>query len=146
MKIAFFKSRCLVCWKSFEVPKLPDMSYGDYLYYEKSRNEFGYFNWMDNQGKERIIGLFLDTDPELQFKNDEIKGNVVTKIIGLIADGDWEVILGYDRCPRCKFKFNYVSDRRTQIKNIELLQFYKFDALKEDEQIEYIKEKTRTGL
>ncbi|MEM9829013.1 MAG: hypothetical protein AAF944_00165 [Bacteroidota bacterium] len=146
MKTAYFRSRCLVCWKSFEVPKLSDMSYGETLYYEKSIDEFGYFNWIENQDKEKIISLFLDTDPELQFKNDETKGNIAVKIIGLIADGDWEPILGHSRCPRCKYKFNYVSKRRSQIKNINLLSFKSFDVLKEDEQIEYLKEKTKTGL
>lgn len=137
MKTTFFKSRCLVCWKNFEVPLLPDSSYGDSLYYDKQTKKFSYFNWFDNTEIEKCIKEFLSKNPKLQFSNDNTKDNIALQIVGFIANGNKECILRY-RCPRCGLKFNSISNTKTGIKEIETLNFTDFLSLDNSAQQQYI--------
>jgi hypothetical protein len=146
MTITFFKSRCLVCWKGFEVPLLLDSSYGDNLYYDKSAKTFSYFSWFDNKEIENWVTDFLSKKPELQFSNDNTKGNTARQIVGLMANGDKECVLGYNRCPRCGLKFISVSDKRTEIKEIETLIFTIFLNLDNKARHQYLLDRTKNGL
>jgi len=146
MTIAYFKSRCLVCWKGFEVPLLPDSSYGDNVYYDKTAKTFSYFSWFDNKEIENCLTDFLSKNPKLQFTNDDTKGNTARQIVGLMANGDKECVLGYNRCPRCGLKFNSVSDTRTEIKEIETLNFTNFLNLDNNARQQYLLDRTKNGL
>ncbi len=146
MKIAFFKSRCLVCWKGFEVPLLPDSSYGDNLYYDKRTKTFSYFKWFDNKEIENCVTDFLSKNPNFQFLNDNTKGNTARQIIGLMANGDKECVLGYNRCPRCGLKFNSVSNRRIDTGEIEILNFTDFLNLDNNARQQYLLDRTKNGL
>jgi len=148
MTIAFFKTRCLVCWKGFEVPLLPGSSYGETLYYDKTAKTFSYFSWFDNKEIEvqNCVTDFLSKNKEIQYLNDNSKGSTTSQILGLIADGDKECILGYNRCPRCGLKFNWVSDIRTEIKEIGTLQFTHFLNLNNTTRQEYLLNRTKNGL
>ena len=146
MTISFFKSRCLICWKGFKVPLLPESSYGENLYYDKKTKKFSYFNWFDNKEIENCLTDFLSKNLELQFSNDDTKGNTARQIVGLMANGDKECVLGYNRCPRCELKFNFVSDTRTGTDEIEILNFTDFLNLDNSTQQQYLLDKTRNGL
>jgi hypothetical protein len=146
MKVAFFDSRCLICFKGFKVPKLPDSSYGDNLYYDKREKAFSYFSWFENKEIQDIISNFLSTHSEIQARNDDTKGNTAIKLVGLIADGDKEPVFGFNRCPRCAVKLNYVSNNRTSIDTITELSFYNFCTLNEDRRRKFLSAKTKNGL
>ena len=146
MTIAYFKSRCLICWKGFEVPLLSDSSYCNNLYYDKTAKTFSYFSWFDNKEIENCITDFLSKNPKLQLLNDNTKGNTTRQIVGLIADGDKECVLGFNRCPRCGIKFNSVSDTKTKEKKIEQLCFTVFFKLNDNERQQYILDRTKNGL
>src|SRR5574343_551148 len=145
MTITFFKSRCLVCWKGFEVPLLSDISYRDDLYYDKTAKTFYYFSWFNNKKIENCVKDFLSKKPELQFLNDDTKGNTARHIVGIMANGNKECVLGYNRCPRCGLKFNLVSDTKTGIKEIEQLSFTAFLKLDNNERHQYLLDKTKNG-
>ncbi len=146
MTIAYFKLRCLICWKGFEVPLLSDISYRNNLYYDKTAKTFSYFSWFDNKEIENCITDFLSKNPKLQLLNDNTKGNTTRQIVGLIADGDKECVLGFNRCPRCGIKFNSVSDTKTKEKKIEQLCFTVFFKLNDNERQQYILDRTKNGL
>ncbi len=146
MTIAFFKSRCLVCWKGFEVPLLPDSSYGDNLYYDKTSNIFSYFSRFDNEEINNCLTDILSKTPEIQILNDNTKGNTARQIVGLMADGDKECVLGFNRCPRCRLKFNSVSNTKTDIKEIGQLSFNHFLKLDNDERQHYLLDRIKNGL
>lgn len=146
MTIAFFKSRCLVCWKGFEVPMLPDSSYGDNLYFDKKAKTFSYFSWFDDKEIQNFVTDFLLKDKKLQCLNDDTKGNTIRQIVGLIADGDKECILGYNRCPRCGLKFNSISDKKTVEKEIDKLRFTDFQKLDKNQRQQFLLERIKNGL
>jgi len=146
MKIAFFKSRCIVCWKGFDVPSLSEISSGDNLYYDKTSKTFSLFKWFDNREIESCITDFLSKKTELQLLNDETKGNTTRKIIGRIADGDKECVFGFNRCPRCGIKFNSVSDTKTEVKEIGHLSFTDFLKLDHIGRQQYLQDRTKNGL
>lgn len=146
MTVAFFKSRCLVCWKGFDVPLLPDSSYGDSLYYDKTSKTYSYFSWFDNKEIESCVTDFLSKRSELQFINDDTKGNTARKIVGLMTNGDKECVLGYNRCPRCGLKFNSMSEAKTAIKEIGKLSFTDFLKLDSNERQKYLFDRTKNGL
>ena len=146
MTVAFFKSRCLICWKQFEIPKLPDSSYGDNLYYDKKDKTFGYFSWFDNKNIEAYINSFLSFNDELQTLNDNTKGNTARQLVGLIADGDNECMLGLFRCPRCGFKLTYTSDTRMTFRDINELSFSKFLSLDAGQRNIYLMDRFKNGL
>lgn len=146
MTISFFKSRCLVCWKDFRVPLLPDSSYGENLYYDKKTKKFYYFNWFDNKEIENCVTEFLSKNQKFKSLNNKTKGNTALQIVGFIANGNKEYVVGYNRCPRCKLKFNFVSDTRTNTDSIEILNFTNFLNLDNSNQQQYIFDKIRNQL
>lgn len=146
MRITFFKSRCLVCLKGSEVPLLSDYSYGDSIFFDKKELKYSYFSWFDNTEIESCIKEYFTSNPEIQLLNDNTKGNTAKQIVGLIADGEKEFILNYNRCPRCGLKFIYVSDIKTEIKEIETLQFTCFLNLDNNARQQYILERTKNSL
>jgi hypothetical protein len=146
MVVDFFKSRCLVCWKSSKVPLLTQ-SFSVYnLYYDISSKTFSYFNWFDNERIQHFVLDFLSKNPNLQTLNDETKGNTTLHIIALMADGDKEYISGYNRCPRCGLKFNFLSDTKTHKGQIETLHFKDFFGLNDNKRQQYLSDRIKNGL
>ena len=146
MTISFYKSKCLVCWKGFEVPLLSDSSYGDTLYYDKTNKEYYYFNWFDNKEIENSVIDFLNNHQEFQIKNDDDRGNTARKIVGIMADGNKENVIGYNRCPRCGIKFNFVTGRKTEVKEIENLNFSNYLNLDINTRNQILLEKLKNSL
>jgi len=146
MTEAFFKSRCLICFKSFEVPKIGCVTYDSSLFYDKTRKLFGHFTWDNKKEINDLIGDFLSLNPKAQEKIDETKGIVVRQLVAFIADGDWEPILGFNRCPRCGIKLNSVSNKMITFKEIEELTFKNIFSLKREQQLQTLFEKTKNGL
>jgi len=138
MTLAFFKSRCLVCWKGFEVPKLPDSSYGDQLYYDKRLKTFSYFSWFNNKEIEDNLAHFLSQKPDLQLSNNNTQGNTSVQIVALIGDGNNECVLGYNRCPRCGLKVTWVFDTKTAVREVQQLKFTKFLKLDKKQRDQYL--------
>lgn len=144
--IPFFKSRCLICWKGFEVPLPPHGPGKLYLYCDKSAREFSCFNRFDNQEIENVIIEWLSKKPDLQFLNDETKGTTALDIAGLLANGNQECVSGYHRCPRCGLKFNLVSNTKACIKEIRQLTFTNFLQLDSKGRQQYLTDKTKAWL
>lgn len=136
MKVAFFKCRCLVCWKGFQVPKLPDSSYGDYLYFNKDTKLYSYFSWFNNSSTQDITNLiseFISKNEKLVIANDNSRGKTYGELFGLVSDGNNELINGFNRCPRCNFKLSMDFDTKTDLKEIEELCFTEIRKLDENE-------------
>lgn len=143
MKIAFFKTRCLVCWKLFEAPVLPDSSYGENLFYDKKQKRFFYFNWFDNKEIENCVNDFLFKNNELKSRNYDRKGIKAKKILEFMANDDKECVLSHNRCPRCGLKFNSISNTKTDIREIEEMNFDFFLNLDKNEREKFLLEKAK---
>jgi hypothetical protein len=63
-----------------------------------------------------------------------------------MADGNWEPILGFNRCPRCGIKLNSVSNILTEFKEISDLKFVNIFRLNKEEQMQTLVQKTMNGL
>lgn len=144
MKIAYFKTRCFVCWKGFEIAQLPDSAYGEYLFIDYKNREFKYFNWFENGEIENVIKHVLAENEKLQLENDNTKGNTAIKLVGLLADFKFEPIFGYVKCPRCSTKFHSFPNNRTRIGEINKLTFEKVSQFSESDKINYLKNEIKT--
>lgn len=144
MKISYFKTRCFVCWKGFEVALLPDSAYGEYLFIDYKNREFRYFNWSESGETEKVIKLVFTDNEKLQIENDNTKGNTAIKLVGLLADSDFEPIFGYVKCPRCSTRFHSIPNNKTRIGEINELTFEKVSLLSGNDKIEYLKNEIKT--
>lgn len=144
MKIAYFKTRCFVCWKGFEIIQLPDSAYGEYLFIDYKTRVFRYFNWIGNGEIENVIKLVLSDNEQLQFENDNTKGNTAIRLVGLLADCNFEPIFGYVKCPRCSTRFHSISNNKTRIGEINELTFEKVSLFSESDKVEYLKNEIKT--
>ena len=120
MEGAFFKCRCFICFKSFEVPLLPDSTYGQWLY-TNQKGDFYTYSLKQSEVAETAIQTILDKSPKLQQENDNSKGNTFVKLVGNASNENADPILGYNKCPRCSFKFHSFPKTKTQIKKINHL-------------------------
>ena len=145
MDFPFFKSRCLICWKSFEVPRARDSMNMTKIYFEKRIKTFGYYTWPTNKIVEDDVIDFLSLNQKLQIENDNSKGNAVYRLIGFIADGDWEVVLGFNRCPRCGIKLNHISNAPSLTNEVDELRFDNFLGLDRIHHQEELFKKTING-
>ncbi|WP_417289777.1 hypothetical protein [Corallibacter sp.] len=125
MEIAEFNVRCYICWKKFVIPALSDFNYGEFLFVNYKTREFRHFNRFDKNGIEKIISEKLNSDQELQFKNDETKGNIYLKLVGKLSDGEFEPIFSNVKCPRCKCGFHSFPNNKIGMTNIAELTFEK---------------------
>ena len=123
MKIAEFNVRCYICWKIFLIPALCDFNYGEFLFVNYKTREFKHFNRFDKIGIEKIISEKLNSDQELQIKNDETKGNVYLELVGKLSDEKFEPIFSQVKCPRCKIGFHSLPNKKSGITNITELTF-----------------------
>lgn len=125
MKIAEFNVRCYICWKKFLIPTLSDFNYGYFLFVNYKTREFRHFNRFEKYGIENVISEKLNSDKELQFRNDKTKGNVYLKLVGKLSDEKFEPVLSQIKCPRCKFGFHSFPNKKNGIINIKRLTFEK---------------------
>ena len=146
MTASFFKSRCLICLKGFEIPKIDGKPYDSSLYYDKTQKIFAHFTWDNKKEINSLISDFLFANPKFQEKNDDTKGNTVRQLVAVIADGNWEPILGFNRCPRCGIKLNSVSNTVTGFKEISDLTFVNIFRLNKEQQMQTLFQKTKNGL
>lgn len=123
MEIALFNTRCFVCWKKFSIPALSDFNYGELLFVNYKTREFRHFNRFDKVEIEKIISAKLNNDEELQFENDDTKGNTYLKLVGKLSDGEFEPIFSQVKCPRCKIGFHSLPNKKSGITNITELTF-----------------------
>lgn len=111
MNIAYFKIRCFVCFKSFEIPKLPDSAYGEYLFCSDGM-EFRHFNWFENKDLKNTVEYILSNNFELQVENDNTKGRKAIEIVAKLADGDFNSEFRFSKCPRCKNRFHSYPNKK----------------------------------
>jgi hypothetical protein len=128
MNISYFKTRCFVCFKSFEVPRLPDSAYGEYLFSNDS-NEYQHFNWFENENIRNSVDYILSKNIDLKIENDHTKGNVAIELVGKLADGNFKAESGNSKCPRCKRGFHSHPNIKTNEIEIEALTFSKIQEL-----------------
>lgn len=126
MEITVSKARCLICWKGFEVPIFYDVPKNVNLYIDYKNREFRFYNWYTNYNYEiqQIVFAVLEKNNRLQEENDDTRGGTIKKMIGSLADGDFELIYYKVKCPRCNCKIysNHLLANR-EIKKIHSLTF-----------------------
>jgi DNA-directed RNA polymerase subunit RPC12/RpoP len=144
MKIEHIKTRCFICWKSYEIGQLIDPNNSEHLYIDYKTREYRYYNWGRNKEIEKVILLILDNNKKLQTENDNTKGNTAIELIGLLADYSFEPILGYVKCPRCSTRFHSLKKNKTRIGMVGELTFNNISTFSENEKIIYLKNKLKT--
>ena len=139
MKIAKFNVRCYACWKQFLIPALSDFSYGEFLFVNYKTREFRYFYRIENTEVERIIMEKLNSDANLERKNDYTEGDTALKLIGKLSDGEFEPIFSNVKCPRCKIGFHSFPKNKGEITNIAELTFEESEKKTLNENIKELK-------
>jgi len=135
IQVGFFNCRCLVCWKGFQVPGLSDMSYGEFLFFEKSRKVYGYFALLDHEDLLKLVDTLIERHrPKKEFGELD----VYLKIACLISAGNWEPFLKKSKCPRCGLRFNYTSNDVANFKEIEVLSQSSFLKMSEAKKEEFL--------
>lgn len=145
MEIAYFKATCFICWNTWEIPQLPDSAYGEELLIDIRTGKFKYFSWFDNMHLYETLKRFFANNFEQQVKNDNSKGEEARKLILKIADGEHK-LLNQHQCPRCKMRISSISDNRTRFANIDLLTFWEFEHLNQEQQLERLNQVVKNGL
>lgn len=140
MDITHFKVRCFICFKRFEVPRLPNSAYGEQLF-SNDKNEFRYFNWLDNEDIKNSVDYILSQDADLQIENDRTKGNTVFEIVAQLADGNFKAEFGYSKCTRCKNRLHSQPNTKVAKIAVKLLTFNEISQLDLDEQLRRIKKR-----
>ena len=124
MEVAFFKCRCFICFKSFEVPSLPDSTYGQWLFSNQEKKYFTY-SLGQSENLELAIQETLVSSKKLQIENDNTKGDTFVKLIALASNENSTPILGYNKCPRCGSKLHSNPNTKIGLKEIRHLSFPK---------------------
>ncbi len=138
MKVELFKVRCFICFKGFEIPRLPDSLYGEHFFINHDTWEFRYFSWHNSSEVSNTVEEALKQSFELRCENDNTKGNTTLKLIGKLADGNYEPILGAVKCPRCSLRIQSFPNYRTTQIEVESLTFQYALSLEKPERLKLL--------
>lgn len=119
------------------------MTYGQRIFADYKKQEFRYFEWSNDSKNGVIVDELIKSNFKLQVDNDNTKGNTATKLISYLADGNFEPILGYAKCPRCSCRFHQPPTKFKLTADLPTLSFKDVDHLSSKDKLNFLTKKVK---
>jgi len=136
MKVSTVKAKCKSCGHHFETPLLSDFSYGEFIYSNQSGHSYKYLVGLNNKTWDFVQSI-VNSD-----NKTKDKGEVIQKVMGLIADNDAKADFYQNEkfiCPTCGRDAKILDrDNVTGFIEIDEMTFDRFERLTADEKKEEI--------
>ena len=133
MRVSTVKAKCKSCGQHFETPLLSDFSYGEFVYSSQSGQRCKYLSGINNKTWDFVKSI-VTADIEIKSKD---KGELIQKVIGLIADNDNKADFYQNEkiiCPTCGRDAKKLErDNVTGFIEIDEMTFGRFERLTVDE-------------
>lgn len=148
-KTFFYSARCLICLKKFQVPKLSDFRFGEYLFSTIDGKEYANYSVTEELDISELIDDKLKQNTLGKNLNEIQKNRLKYRLIGKISDQSEskEFIEGKYVCPRCGSKVVHLNEKqRIRAERIPKLNFEKFKSLSKQERDDLIQGKIDSEL